>query len=361
MIAKYMTIIGIALSIATRTFAVEYTGEVIVEAFGSKKRKVDSKANGTLFLKLWDRDDSIADLHYNFGDNGSRINVAQLKLLIPKTDIIIGRQLISWGSGYNYNPTDVFNAKPVGAMFDPAYAKTGRDALSVNIYPTQTIILEFIYANGYFLKEKTEDDEPLLHESGNDFGGKLKVNISSYDLAISYLKKSKQFFNTIEEREDTLFGLSIKGSLPYMDWGIWYEGVHYFNQKKWEYSTGLEVIEGDLTMILEYYYNGFGNRDPSKYDISLLYRRRPLGQRYFAPSLAYVFDEKITGTIFSFYNLNDSSSLSGLMSSYLYNDFTELILSGYYFNKGKEETGEYGLIDDRYGNYGVTGTLKINF
>ena len=47
------------------------------------------------------------------GDDIDHLNVAYVKCLYGPIDVVVGRQLLAWGSGYNFNPTDIFNAKPI--------------------------------------------------------------------------------------------------------------------------------------------------------------------------------------------------------------------------------------------------------
>ncbi|MCK5739078.1 hypothetical protein KAH55_07850, partial [bacterium] len=70
------------------------------------------------------------------------IDNVYLKLAHKYFDLTVGRQQISPGVGYTWNPTDVFNVKNVT---DPTYEQTGVDALRLDIplrYVTLTAIVQ---------------------------------------------------------------------------------------------------------------------------------------------------------------------------------------------------------------------------
>lgn len=341
-------------------FALEINPELILQAIKTEKKDAESRINGTIYVNILNEDKVTSDFHYKIGDSGNRINVAQVKLLFPKIDLILGRQLMSWGSGYNFNPTDIFNKKPIGSSFDPSYSKNGRDALTSSIYFTDNLILDFIYAFKY--EEENEYGATTFNESGrDDFGLRLKFSIFDFDFALSEVKVGKrEYLNSqISDSDDHVTGISFKGSLPVIDWGVWFEGVRYNEQKVYEFSSGLEIIHGDYTAILEYYYNGFGIKEKSNYNLNNLYKSRLLGKNYLAPSISYVWEEKLTLSSYLFFNIDDSSFLIGSLLDYSYNDYINLSLIPIIISGSKDS--EYGMSKDDYGSYGVQGLVKVNF
>ena len=130
MCKRYFLCLFLLVFLQAGLYAVDITSELVLSAFGTEKTAVMTDIYGTVFAKLVDKDKVSADLQYQFGDNRNMINAAFATFRLGKVDIIAGRQLMAWGSGYNINPTDIFNIKPVGAAFNPTYYKTGRDALT---------------------------------------------------------------------------------------------------------------------------------------------------------------------------------------------------------------------------------------
>jgi len=60
----------------------------------------------------------------------SWLDNAWMKLSFPAFDLTVGRQQISMGTGYVWNPTDVFNVKD---MLDPTYEQPGHNAVRLDI------------------------------------------------------------------------------------------------------------------------------------------------------------------------------------------------------------------------------------
>ncbi|MFC1478734.1 hypothetical protein ACFL57_04675 [Candidatus Margulisiibacteriota bacterium] len=349
----------ICIGILTLTLnAVDMTSELVIGATDTQKSEMTTQVWGTQFLRLIDTDKVTSELHYQFGDNMYKVNVAYVKLMQGNMDITVGRQLMAWGSGYNFNPTDIFNAKPLGAAFDPSYTMTGRDAITLASY-WDGLIAEIIYAPGYN-RESIYDASTTITENGKeDWGLRLKKNLFDYDIALSYVRLGQRSFNSIVEANDDLYGVSVKGSLPILDWGIWLEAAQYTQQQKYELTCGLEYYYGDWTFNLEFYRNGFGSRDKANYDQNFLLSGRTLGRDYLVPSVALVIDEKLSLSGFAFYNMNDSSSITGGVIDYFYNDMVEIVFMPFFITGDSDS--EYGMQKASYGDYGVQSLLKVTF
>ena len=305
----------------------------------------------------------------------------------------MGRQLFSWGSGYSFNPTDIFNAKYIGAAFDPSYRRTGRDALVMSFYPSDSMSIELIGALPYH-KEHQMDEKTIIAEKGqDDIGTRLKFNIVDFDIALSLVQVSKRNFNIISQNNDPddgidsnntdnseddsnanndpnngndlnepwdyISGLSFKGSLPIVDWGIWSEGAYYHQQKEFEISAGLEFIYDDIMANIEYYRNSFGHHNSKKYDQNLFLRGRSLARDYLIPSISYTYDERWMYQAFSFFNLNDQSLVVGILIEHLYNDMVQISLAPI-FIEGKQNT-EFGIQKGQLGSYGFGAIIKASF
>jgi len=81
----------------------------------TNKLRVDLKSSLTDNITFSDR---------TFLDN------AYLKLSLKAFDLTVGKQQISLGTGYVWNPTDVFNIKD---PLDPTYEQPGHNALRVDV------------------------------------------------------------------------------------------------------------------------------------------------------------------------------------------------------------------------------------
>lgn len=340
------------------SYSAEMTSELTLLTDPSKKLPSSAEVYGMLFARPYKTEDMIADLQLKLENEKLRINTANIKFFRKHFDITAGRQLMAWGSGYNFNPTDIFNSKPLGAAFDPGYYKNGRDALLLTYYLGDTA-LDLIYAASYRLKSGL-DDKTTVTEKGNSGSGiRVKSNIAGFDMAISFSDAGKKEYNSAPEAGDDICGLSLKGSLPEIDWGIWFEGAYFTDRKLKEWVTGLEYVYDKFSLNIEYYYNGFGNDKKALYDTGLLLRGRLMGKNYMIPSFSWTFNEYMTGTFFTFSNLNDSGSVSGGVIDYLYSDNIEIALMPFYIS-GKPDS-EFGMQKAISGNYGAQGMLKITF
>jgi hypothetical protein len=345
-----------AIFIVSGVSAFEANLETLFRGQRAAKSDLDTAAEGTVLVRA-ERKDFVGDLQYQFGDGKNLVNVAKVKLVLPKADIVLGRQLMSWGSGYNFNPTDIFNAKPLGAAFDPTFVKRGRDAVTLTLAPVDGISFEGIFAAKYS-QTHVNEEFAYVEEGQEDHGGKLKVNIANWDIALSYARLGERDFGGALEGEDDVTGLSLKGTLPLADIGFWLEAASYSRRSKVEVTSGSEYFWEEWTFLTEYYRNGFGEGSYQSYNPANLMSGRMLGRDYLAPSLSYAASEKLTLTLFSFFNLNDGGSLFGGVVDYYYNDIVELVFLPVAISAPKES--EYGDYRTQYGDYIMQGMVKVN-
>ncbi len=347
--------------------AVEFNGEALASFSVTKDEEVQPSIEAALLINMIETEKLNGHAEIQIKDDSIKINQAYGKFMTSKVDLVIGRQLTGWGSGYNFNPTDVFNQKPLGAAFDPSYGKDGRDAILASFYPADNIALELIYAFGI---EQKSDEPPLIYTSKvePEWGFHSKVNIASIDMEFLYIQKAKRswvyFMNPaypiqIEEKRDHLFGASFKTSIPKVDVGVWGEGAYYKELEKYEYVIGIERYFGDTMMNLEYYRNGFGQSKKLKYDPMNMMMGRMVARDYLVPALTHTFNEKFNFTTFLFYNINDQSNAAGLVGQYYYHDQAEFILMPFYIG-GKDDT-DFGQQAKEAGEYGGQLMVKLTF
>ncbi|MBD3289120.1 hypothetical protein GF337_09975 [candidate division KSB1 bacterium] len=102
---------------------------------------------------------------------------AYLKLALKYADVTIGKQQLSMGTGYAWNPTDVFNKKDIT---DPTYEQPGHNALRVDLPLGAGYRITSIYA-------PTDDWEYT------DFLLKLKGRISHFDFSVLGIQKQWRY------------------------------------------------------------------------------------------------------------------------------------------------------------------------
>jgi len=185
-----------------------------------------------------------------------------MKLSMFNLDVTLGRQQLSTGVGYAWNPTDIFNSK---SLLDPSYEQTGVKALRLDIALGDRSTISAIV-----LPEAEVDQSTQQYT--------LKTGVGSFDLAATTTYQSNQdWVSTLLGRFDVvernMFGGSIIGEL--VGWGVWLEGAYNILQVEmplWssykppdpeetysEYVVGADhTFDNSIYFLTEYLHNGFG-------------------------------------------------------------------------------------------------------
>ncbi len=275
-----------------------------------------------------------------------------MKLSFKLADLTVGRQQVSPGVGYAWNPVDIFNSK---SLMDPSYEQPGVNALRVDIplgdrSTVSSIILP----------------KDVLDESTHQFT--LKSGIGSFDLTATAAYESEKDWQTpllgrYDVSERNLIGGSVIGEM--LGWGVWVEGA--YNTLKidippWssflppdseetyaEYVVGIDhTFDNSLYMLVEYLHNELGvkkqeNLSLNHYIFALEGEVNSLMQDYtFFYAMHPTFDY-VTLSAIVFSNLNDTSGVfSPIIDWNVYED-TNLSFQGS-LNWGDSDT-EFGLQD----------------
>jgi hypothetical protein len=183
---------------------------------------------------------------------------AYLKLAFPAFDITVGKQQISLGTGYVWNPTDVFNFKD---YIDPTYEQPGHSGVRIDLPIGLRYGLSAIY----------------LPEGNWDRSGKLiriRGGESHFDFAATFIERRWQLSDFISgasiESRRRLLGAEMAGEL--FGLGVWSEfGYNLMTSHYdfWEAVAGTDYTLADGTYLMaEYYYNGMGKDDYREYDLN---------------------------------------------------------------------------------------------
>ena len=218
----------------------------------------------------------------------SFLDNAFVKLTFPRFDLTIGKQQLSMGTGYAWNPTDVFNQKD---LIDPTYEQPGHNAIRLDVPLGGRVNMTAIYATG----EEWKDSDMLL---------KIKTNISRFDLSALVIQKNWIYSDprAIDPIRMDLYGLKtqrqiVGGDLvgELLGFGIWSEFAYNYvdiddDSKKayleqldflqlsdqinpieidenfYEFLAGMDYTFDFQTYILcEYYRNSAGAADYKQY------------------------------------------------------------------------------------------------
>ena len=239
-----------------------------------------------------------------------------------------GRQAVTWGNAYYFNIGDLFGAFPITDI--SRLHKPGIDAVALTV-PTGTF--SELSAVGVPPGDDTGSAAanfifPVGEGTLGFVGGSI---LDDTEIGASYSIDYK--------------GTKIYSQLQYTD--------SVSNQEFGQFVLGAQRQLGMWTHFLgEFYYNGWGTTDPSKYP---LLRQSPrfqqgraltVGQWETALDLSYQVTPLLTGHSVGFINLTDPSMLLRLFGLYSLSDLSSLIGGvSYGFGAGPdgfEVKSEYG-------------------
>lgn len=286
-----------------------------------------------------------------------------MKLSFEYADLTVGRQQISPGVAYAWNPVDIFNTK---SLMDPSYEQTGINALRLDIPLGDRSTL-----SGIVLPESE------LEESTQQYT--LKAGISSFDLSATIAFESERdwtvpLLGRYDVTDRTLIGGSFIGE--FLEWGVWVEGA--FNTLKlelppWssrllidqeetfsEYVIGVDhTFDNSLYVLGELLHNEFGIKNKtsiSLYDylFALEGETNSLMQDYAFLYLMHPTFDYVSLSAITFANLNDNSGVFSPIVDWNVFEDTNLSIQGS-LNWGEDDT-EFGLQD-----WGMIFNITSNF
>jgi len=285
--------------------------------------------------------------------NDTFLDNAYIRFSVKPFDLTVGKQQVSLGTGYVWNPTDVFNIKDV---LDPTYEQPGHTAIRLDIPLGSMYTLTTLYS-----PEETWDRSTKLVQ--------LKGNISHFDYRLIAVERvwpfsdyteidpeSMSFANVSENRK--MLGGSTVGELVGL--GVWAEYAYNWMERSDDFYE--LVVGGDYTfdfqtyVIFEYYRNTRGKSDLELYDINDWMRFLVAEQKSICRDQAYVYVEHPATDLLNVglqtvFCISDSSLAFVPTLGYSISDNVE-IYAYLNFNLGQEGT-VYGK------NMGNGGLLRL--
>ncbi len=263
------------------------------------------------------------------------IDMLYYKHMFDDFEFTLGRQIVSWGSGRVWQPTDLFN--PINPANIFKYERDGVDALTTKYYLGNFSDIEFV-AN---FRETFQD---------NNYAVRFRTNYSEYDLSLmtGYFDKR------------AVLGGDFTGNL--FDAGFRGEVLYSFenNEDRNAYVKavlGVDYqINSELYAMMEYQYNGEGKNNKKEYE----FVRLALGQiqnlsvHYLTQQVSYKLGALWTLSANALQNINDGSGYAGGVLDYSWLQDVNLKLAGMYF---------YGDEGSEYSNYGtaIYGIVEYYF
>ncbi len=284
---------------------------------------------------------------------------AYMKLMFRRFDLTIGKQQISLGSGYAWNPIDVFNYKN---LLDPTYEQIGHNAIRLDVMLTNSFYLMCIYAP----EDNWENSIKLL---------RFKGNIGHFDLSANIIEKQwtlTDYFTYYSNKYNRkLYAIDLTGEL--IGLGVWSEIAYneideidnaIEHKDFWEGIIGCDyTCDFGLYFILEYYHNSSLKTVSStdeKYNLNdwmqyFMQEKRSLSQEQIYNYISYPLTDLIRLDNSTIININDQSMI--LIPTFNYSIFenVDCILMGN-FNLGEEDT----MFGKNLGNGGIV-RVKVYF
>ena len=273
---------------------------------------------------------------------------ALIKLYFKYADIFIGRQQIGWGTGYAFNPTDIWNMKN---PTDPTAAKMGVDAFNVSFPVGDLGSLSFIFTPG----------NDIAHCG---YGSRYKNNLFGYDYSFSLVKYHNADRELYGLPEKILVGSDFSGQII-GGIGIFGEGV-FVNPKYEELeftdtdssyfqtTIGFDyTLDNGIYLMAEYYYNGLGNDDRDNYnsvDFINLYsgEMAGFGMNYLFSMAKYDFWDDYTLSLNNLFNIDDKSGVIMPNLEYLFSEDISITLKSSIYI-GSSSKSEYGGMFNTFG------------
>jgi len=278
----------------------------------------------------------------NFLDN------AYLKIAFDSFDLTLGKQQVSPGTGYAWNPTDVFNVKNV---LDPTYEQPGHNAARVDIPFGLDKNLVLLYS-----------PEADFKHSGKFV--RFKWQAGHFDFSLiggeRYWPRSDYYTLDFSEERRHIGGIDIAGDLGSV--GVWAEAAYNDLEYSKDYFEGVfgmdYTFDNGYYMLYEYYRNEHGKSDYREYDLndwmrSFSTETRALTRDQVFAYFSYPATDLLTigGSLIT--SLNDGSAVVVPSIIYNYEENLDITLFGNFYvgsegNTFSSKLGTGGLLRARY-------------
>ncbi len=274
-----------------------------------------------------------------------------MRLSFVWADLTLGRQQISPGVGYAWNPTDIFNTK---SLLDPSYEQTGVSSIRLDISLGNRSTLNAVLQPGGAFNKSTKQ---LWLKTGL---GRFDVDVTLAEL--QQATPASMLFGDAFDAKRTMVGGSLVGEI--LEYGIWIEFAHNMLDSVHDPSSGTmqprelqydeyvlgvdHTFDNSIYIVGEYLHNGFGTKDKSllglqDYLYSLSGEGRSLMQDYgFVYIMHPTFDFVSLSTL-AIANFNDKSGTLAPQLDWNAFEDTNISLQGSLF-WGDDDT-EFGLQD----------------
>lgn len=271
------------------------------------------------------------------------------KISLKSLDLTLGKQQLSFGPGYVWNPTDIFNFKQ---LLDPTYEQTGVSAIRLAWQARNWLRIDAITQP----KDTWVNSTKYLQIKANAPFGDLTLNAGQYLWAQTQFNSLALLDPTgmtpllfDQNNRRTMLGGSFNGEVAGI--GVWIEGAH--NQFKADSLNFDEISFGaDYTFEKGLYFMGEGfvntdgvtkidNLDLSRFFQYFQGQIHSLYQHYLFVQTAYPLTDLLAGSAFGYVNLDDKSWIVSPTLSYSLSD--NVMLEGMFSWMGGGSDTEFGI------------------
>ncbi|MBZ0263309.1 hypothetical protein K8I28_01460 [bacterium] len=358
------------------TFQTDYSSETEENLFDASKLRLDFNSGGGEYELLFQGNVNFIHRHgalsrdvrpylpenivreidslglpveYSFPTQRIYLDNAFLTWRKGKFRVRAGKQQLSWGPAYSFNPTDLFHKKD---MLDPTYEKEGVTAFRADYYwgigGQATAIIapgEDLQSSGYALRLTTHlncigYDLAITLHSVPDSTSLQKID--SEDGGTEYLPCSQLRHAT---------GIEFSGELLGM--GFWSEGNYNFMESEEDFVRAVSGLDYTLIngtyLMFELIYNGRAELEapyPLENWLANLYFGEPVGALYGMAGIRHDLTDLLSGSIYGFGGLDGGFVLNPRLDYSLAQNADLSVFGGFTFGDSESQfsPGLYSII-----------------
>lgn len=242
-------------------------------------------------------------------EDSIELDNAFIEMNLGQMDLTIGKQQISLGSGYAWNPTDIFNTKD---LFDPTYEQPGHNAIRADWSLADRMSLMALVS-------------PEANWETSTSMVLAKIGIARFDLALSAATTERKLsdftqpdlmtFSLAQESENRsvystdlngdLFGLGVWTELAYSDMELSEDFHEWLFGFDYTFETGTYIMA-------EMYQNTMGHEQASEYSFNDWMRYLGSEQKVLSQDQIYGFvqhpvSDLVNLGVSSIYSVSDGS------------------------------------------------------
>jgi hypothetical protein len=250
------------------------------------------------------------------------LDLLAVKWKLPFGEVVAGRQVLSWGTGRFWNPTDLLS--PFAPTDIDKEVRHGVDALRLTLKPSSTSLVDLLWL-------------PQPSAANNGGVARFQANLRGYDLSVSAAKYATDLVAGADLAGD-LGPLAVHAEAAYT-WGLLGLGTSSPVTVGAQYLRAVAGADwrptSSLFLSAEYYFNGFGATQPSGYLAKMTSFRETSGQvfgagrHYLGAAAAWKVTDLLSLSFSAIANLQDPSVILVPMVEYWFEQSVILRVGAY--------------------------------